>query len=540
MPDAVSSREGFTGTPPKTVQGPDQSREMNRRDFLKHANATAATLSLPFLSLSCAGEPGDSDQGPNFILITADDLNYDSVGCYGCEIPDITPNIDDLAARGMRFTNAHVNIAVCQPSRQSIMTGRYPHRNGGEGFEPIDADVPTLQENLREAGYLNGILGKEIHLQPAGRFCWDFYVTEGQLASGAGIGRSPERYYEYSRTFFETAKDLGRPFFLMANSHDPHRPFAGSAGESRAWGHDLPTFTRQFSGDQVPVPDFLPDLPDVRKELAEYFTSVHRCDQSVGAVMRALEESGFLESTMVMFISDNGISMPFAKANCYLASTKTPWIVTWPGRIRPGTVDSEHLVSGIDYMPTILDAAGIEAVDGMDGFGFLPLLVGKEQPGREYVFTEFHRTSAGREYPMRAVQSKRFGYIFNLWAGKTDPMRMDSTSGLTFRAMQEAASTDPEIAARVRLFEYRVPEEFYDLQNDSGALNNLIDHPDYQSEINEMRRVLGSRMRRTHDPLLSPFLAREWGCSFRSRSERRKGISPGAQLEAHCFGRGGG
>jgi N-sulfoglucosamine sulfohydrolase len=482
---------------------------MNRREFLKYANATAATLSLPLLSLSCAREPGASREAPNFILITADDLNYDSVGCYGCEIPDITPNIDNLAARGMRFTNAHVNIAVCQPSRQSIMTGRYPHRNGAEGFEPIDEEVPTLQENLHNAGYLNGILGKEIHLKPTRKFCWDFFVTEGQLASGAGIGRSPERYYEYSRAFFEMAKDLGQPFFLMANSHDPHRPFAGSAGEAKAWGHDLPTFTRQFRPDQVPVPEFLPDLPDVRKELAEYFTSVYRCDQSVGAVIRALEESGVAENTMVMFISDNGLSMPFAKANCYLASTKTPWIVTWPGKVRPGAVDSDHILSGIDYMATVLDAAGIGAADGMDGFSFLPLLEGKKQEGREYVFTEFHRTSAGREYPMRAVQSERFGYIFNSWAGKTDPMRMDSTGGLTFRAMQEAASTDPEIAARVRFFEYRVPEEFYDLENDPGALNNLIDEPDFRYEADAMRQLLKNRMRRTNDPLLIPFLDRE-------------------------------
>ncbi len=434
---------------------------------------------------------------------------YDSVGCYGCEIPEITPNIDELAARGMRFTNAHVNIAVCQPSRQSVMTGRYPHRNGGEGFEPIDEDVPTLQESLRSAGYLNGIMGKEIHLRPTEKYCWDFYVTEGQLASGVGIGRSPERYYEYSRDFLQLAKDQGRPFFLMANSHDPHRPFAGSADEAEAWGHDLPTFTRQFRGEGVPVPEFLPDLPDIRKELAEYYTSVYRCDQSVGAVIRALEESGLADNTLVMFISDNGISMPFAKANCYLTSTKTPWIVSWPGKIRPGSVDSEHLISGIDFMATVLEAAGIETVEGMDGFSFLPVLAGNVQEGREYVFTEFHRTSAGREYPMRAVQGGRFGYIFNSWAGKTDPMRMDSTSGLTFRAMQEAARTDPEIAARVQLFEHRVPEEFYDLRDDPGALNNLIDDRDFQGEIQEMRRVLEDRMRATNDPLMIPFLNRE-------------------------------
>jgi N-sulfoglucosamine sulfohydrolase len=470
---------------------------MNRRSFIKMMGVASAGYTA---SLGCRlSNIGNSNKLPNFVLITADDLNYDSVGCYGCNIPQITPNIDKLAAHGLKFINAHVNIAVCQPSRQSIMTGSYPHRNGAEGFEPINNDVPTLQENLNKAGYLNGILGKEIHLKPKSKYCWDYYITEGQLSSGAGIGRSPQKYYEYTKTFFKMAKDQSKSFFLMANSHDPHRPFAGSAQEKKSWGHDLPKFTRQFKSDEIPIPNFLPDLPDIKKEVAEYYNSVYRCDQVVGAVVKALEESGLEENTMVMFISDNGMSFPFAKANCYLASTKTPWIVKWPGKVKPDSIDQEHFISGIDYMPTILDTAGIKTVDGIDGFSFLPLLFGEKQQGRRHVFTEFHKTFAGREYPMRCVQNKRFGYIINLWAGKTDPMRMDSTSGLTFKAMQKAANSNPEIAVRVRLFEQRVPKEFYDFEKDPGALHNLISEPQYQDEIEKMRLLLKNQMQKTND-----------------------------------------
>lgn len=480
-------------------------KPLTRRQFV----ATAATaMPVAFAGCQSTGQQKVPIPKPNIVLITADDLNYDSVGCYGCPIPGITPNIDRLARQGIKFTNAHVNIAVCQPSRQSIMTGRYPHRNGAEGFEPIDADVPTLQESLHNAGYLNGILGKEIHLRPKNKYYWDYYITEGELASGAGIGRSPELYAEYSKTFFDLAKDQKKPFFLMANSHDPHRPFAGSAQEFRSWGHDLPKSTRQFTSEEVPIPNFLPDLPKVRKEVAEYYTSVYRCDQTVGAVLKALEESGLAENTMVMFISDNGMATPFGKANCYLNSTKTPWIVTWPGNVSPGLVDSEHFVSGIDYMPTVLDAAGIEPVDNMDGYSFLPLLSGKKQRGRKHVFTEFHKTFARRIFPMRCVQNERFGYIVNFWAGKTDAMRMDSTSGLTFKAMKEAGETDPEIADRVALFEYRVPEEFFDFKKDPGALNNLIADPQYQHEIEKMRRLLEKQMMQTNDPAQQVFLDR--------------------------------
>jgi N-sulfoglucosamine sulfohydrolase len=227
-----------------------------------------------------------------------------------------------------------------------------------------------------------------------------------------------------------------------------------------------------------------------------------------------------------MFISDNGMAVPFAKANCYLNSTKTPWIVRWPGQVKPGTEDSEHLISGIDYMPTILDALGIDAPDGMDGSSFLPLLRGEKQPDRTHAFTEFHYTFARRCFPMRAVQGRRFGYLVNFWAGRTPPMRMDSTSGLSFKAMQEAAKTDPEIAARTKLFEHRVLEEFFDFEKDPHALHNLIDDPAHQEEIKRMRSLLEERMKKTARPrppcLPRPRQARRTRRVHEAAAHRRK------------------
>lgn len=462
------------------------------------------------LVLPAVGEPATTSAAkrPNILLITADDLSADSLGSYGCKVQNITPHLDALAAQGMRFENAHVNIAVCQPSRQSIMTGMYPHRNGGEGFQPINDDVRSLTEALAPQNYLTGILGKEKHLQPKEKFHWDYLAGEAALADGAGIGRSVEKYHSHARKFMEQAVAAGKPFFLMANMHDPHRPFAGSAQELNAWGEDLPKFTRRITEDEIEVPGFLPDLPDIRKEIAEYHTSVHRCDQAVGAILRALKETGQEENTLVMFLSDNGIAVPFAKSNCYLHSTKTPWIVRWPGMVKAGMVDSGHLISGIDYMPTVLDALGLGGLPGMDGASFLPVLQGEKQPGREYAFTEYHRTHSNQRYPMRAIQGKRFGYIVNFWAGRTKPMQMESLSGLTFKAMQEAAKVDPEIAARVELFEHRVLEEFYDFEKDPDALKNLIDAPEYQEDIGKMRAALTQRMKETQDPALEAFLGR--------------------------------
>lgn len=445
----------------------------------------------------------------NVLFITVDDMNYDSPGVYGCAVENITPNIDKLAAEGVRFENAHVTIAVCQPSRSCLMTGRYPHRNGSEGFEPIDLDITTLQEVLHKAGYLNGIMGKESHLDPAEKFCWDVLVKSVDMADGKGIGRNPSLYYRYAMEFFEKARESGRPFFLMANSNDPHRPFAGSDQEKSAWGDDLPSFRRTIEIDEVEIPGFLPDIPEVRQEIAEYYTSVHRCDESVGAVLRALEETGFADNTLVMFLSDNGMAFPFAKTNCYLASTKTPWIVRWPGKVDPGSVDDEHFISGIDFMPTILDAVSLPQVSGMDGASFLPVLMGEKQENRSFAFTEFHQTAARRRFPMRCVQSKQFGYIFNFWSDKETEFRNESQSGRTFRAMEEASSQNLDIAYRVDFFLHRAPEELYNLKDDPNCLKNLINEPEYRLDAERMRCLLLENLRNTNDPALEAFANRD-------------------------------
>ena len=471
--------------------------------LLASASAVVEETSRP---VQPAGSAAGRAQRLNVLLITADDMNYDSPGITGCRVSSITPNLDRLASQGLRFVHAHVTIAVCQPSRSVLMTGRYPHRNGAMGFEAIREDVPTLQESLRAAGYLNGIFAKNKHLAPKSKFCWDVDIGGDAL----GHGRDPALYYKYAKAFFQQAKDAGKPFFLMANSQDPHRPFAGSAQEKQAGERDndppWPKASRYYKPDEVTIPGFLPDLPDVRKEVAEYFTSVHRCDETVGEILRALDETGLADGTVVMFLSDNGMAFPFAKTNCYLASTRTPWIVRWPGQTKPNTVDNEHMISGIDYMATILEAAGLPQVEGMDGRSFVPVLKGEPQGDRDLVHTVFNQTAGKQDFPMRCVQSKRFGYIFNAWSDGKTVFKNESQTGLTFDAMKKAAESNPQIAARVDFFLKRVPEEFYDFEKDPCALKNLIDDPRYAERINELRARLRKTMESTKDPLLAEFM----------------------------------
>lgn len=479
------------------------------QDRIKGISIGLKILTLGLL-IGCSAEKEKTQeyQPINVMLITADDLNYNSVGAYGCTVENITPNIDKLASQGMLFNHAYVNIAICQPSRQSIMTGRYPHRNGAPGFEPIDSDVPTLQEELNKVGYLNGIVGKEEHYKPVEKFMWDFVIREEDVASGMGIGRDPDLYYKYTKAFIARAKTSRKPFFLNVNSHDHHRPLSGIDQELRAWGEDLPKITRVINEDEIAVPDFLPDLPEVRKEIAEYYTSVYRCDQVVGEVLRALDESGFAENTIVMFLSDNGISIPFAKGNCYLNSNKTPWIIRWPGQVPAGSMDSTHFISGIDFMPTVLHALHLSKVPEMDGYSFLPVLKGQEQERRDHVFTQLHKLFSGREYPMRSVQKGDYGYIVNFWSDGDFHFTGDALSGRTYRAMDVAAESDPEIADQVDLLRFRVKEELYDFNVDPDALNNLINEPGYADKKQELKSMLLAEMKKSDDPLTNEFQER--------------------------------
>lgn len=439
----------------------------------------------------------------NVLLLLADDMNYNTIGCFGCPVDDISPNLDRLASEGIRFDNAHVTIAVCQPSRQSMLTGLYPHHNGALGFDPIREDVTTLPEVLREHGYYNGIIGKTAHCAPEHKFAWD-YFRDTHNAQNC-YGRSPYIYGRDAKEFFEEAKAVGKPFFLMANSHDPHRPFAGSEDELKKFYGFHTYATRYYTPEEAWVPGFLPDLPEIREELAQYYSSCHRCDETVGAVLDALEESGMADDTLVIFMSDNGMAFPFSKANCYLNSTKTPFIARWRGHIKPGEWNRKDYIAGIDYTATILEAVGIEQELPGDGRSYLPLLLGKRQEDRDKVFTQFNTTSRKDSYPMRCVQSQRFGYIFNAWADGEICYRNESMTGLTFQAMKEAGEEDNEIAERVRFFQYRCREEFYDFSQDPDALCNLIDDPAHQERIQEFRDCLEAEMRESGDPVLPAY-----------------------------------
>ncbi|WP_129669234.1 sulfatase [Phytoactinopolyspora endophytica] len=440
----------------------------------------------------------------NILFITADDLGADTPGCFGGPA-EVTPALDRLATEGAVFHRGHVPIAVCQPSRSAMLTGRWPHRNGAEGFEPISDGVPLLTDLLRPAGYRAGILGKVNHLQPESRFGWDFVRQQADL----GMGRDPAMYGAATSAFIVAADE--RPWFLMANAHDPHRPFHGSDQERDQYTDDqratIPAPSRVYAAADAPPPGFLPDLPETRREHAEYLSSSRRCDDVLAAVLNALEESGQTSRTLVVFLSDNGMAFPFAKANCYLQSTRTPMIVRWPGRVPPGTEITEPFVSGLDLLPTFCEAAGVAPPGGLDGRSLLPLLLNETHADaeRDHIVTVFHETSRKNRYEMRCVQDHRYGYIWNAWSDGDTTYKAENMQGRTWPAMLDAATTDPALATRTNHYLTRTPEELYRLDIDPYGTHNLADDPAHQTSLQAARSRLHAWMLATGDPLASHY-----------------------------------
>jgi N-sulfoglucosamine sulfohydrolase len=463
------------------------------------------SLIIVFFLSACGDEGiGKKKSEPlqyNILLITADDLDKFSLGCYGSQVEDISPNIDKFASEGIRFENGFINHAICMPSRAIIGTGRYGHNSGAMGFMHIDhaGAGDMIMAILKDQGYKTGVLSKVLHSTPDTSFKWGYIKYQSDL----GFGRDPSLYYQHATEFFAQCKEEGKKFYFMINSDDPHRPYYNPDASNATHGGQKPP-SRLYTPSEVEVPGFVADVPKVREEISWYFNSVKRLDDTFGKVMLALEESGFAENTIVLFLSDNGIAIPFAKANTYFASNRTPWLMKWPGIIDPGQVDDQHFISEVDFLPTILEALQVEAPGNIDGRSFLPVLYGETQVDRDMVYCQIDNKISGGPTPMRSVISKDLIYIFNPWADGERIYR-NNNEGRTMAGMVEAANTDPEIAARVDLFRKRTLEELYDLQKDPDCLNNLIGNPDYDNAYTQMSQEMRDVLVESDDLVLEIF-----------------------------------
>lgn len=443
-----------------------------------------------------------ADASPwNVLLITADDMNADSAGWVGSKL-GATPNLDAFAATAHRFLNAHVTVPICQPGRSAFMTGRVPHRNGALGFQPITPGTPTLVTQLRHAGWFTAVIDKHAHMKPDSEFPWDLKLT--------GSGKNPTLFGEHVTQCIRAAADAKKPFFLNANITDPHRPFYNSEqgktqkrNAKKAARRDSEDQVREFKPDEVTVPSFLEDIPAVRREVAQYFTSIRRFDVSFGQAIAAIQAAGREADTVIVFLSDHGMSFPFSKATVYRNGTWSPMLIRWPKMGQPQR--REEFVSSVDILPTLLEVLGQPSLPGVDGRSWLPLLRGESQPDRDFVITHVNTVSSGKSFPQRCVRTKDFSYQFHAWPDGTPRFRVEAMNGLTFSALAKAAETDSRIKSRVEQLTIGQPEQFFDLRTDPDERVNRIADPIYQAEIDRLRKRLLAHMEKTNDPQWESF-----------------------------------
>jgi N-sulfoglucosamine sulfohydrolase len=472
------------------------------------------------LVVAIAGGAGDAGAGTrrlNLLIITADDMNADSPGWMGSK-RGATPNLDRFAETTFRFEQCHVTAPICQPSRSALMTGRVPHRSGALGFDPIRPDVPTLVELIKNQGYHASVINKSQHMMPQSKFPWDLVLE--------GSGKDPDAVEAHMVQALRAARAAGKPFFINANITDPHRPFPGGVGEGddvRETGVAARRVSREASKTmgarrarleappyhvyrpaEVVVPRFLEDIPLVRQEVAQYFTAVARFDVSFGKVLGALEAAGHADDTLIVFLSDHGMSFPFSKATVYRNGTWAPVLLRWPGLERPGR-DRDNLVSSVDILPTVLELLGIAPPAGLDGRSLVPLVRGESQSGRDHVVTHVNTVASGKIFPQRCVRSTTRSLVFLGWSDGKTTFRAEAMTGLSYRAMARAAQRSAPIKARVEQYLKGTPLSFFDLEHDPDERTNLIDDVRYRPEIERLHALLLAHMERTGDPELTSY-----------------------------------
>ncbi|MFB3828640.1 MAG: sulfatase [Bryobacteraceae bacterium] len=411
---------------------------------------------------------------PNIVVLVADDLSRGTLGCYGDPVVR-TPRIDRLAAEGMRFERAYVTSPQCSPSRSSVFTGRAPHATGMSRLHaPLRSDVPDVVARLEARGYFCGAYRKH-HMGEEFARRLDFY------------GSAQEKF----ETFFDRAPQ-GRPFFLWMGFTDPHRPYRRGIIENP---HD-PARMR--------IPEFLPDTPVVREDLALHYDAITRLDSDCGRVLDILEKRGLAENTLVAFFGDNGMPFPRAKASLYQPGVNVPLLVRWPGRVKPGSV-SRELVSTVDLPATWLEAAGAESIPRAEGRSIAKLLEGAPHEPRRYVFTErnWHDTWD----PARGVVSDRYALIANFrpeasYRGTLDHIWAPWSRGGgpcwdEIVKERKAGRLNPALE---RLFAKPRPlYELYDLESDPGEFRNLAEDQGAGSVLRELQKALSAWMEDTND-----------------------------------------
>jgi len=387
----------------------------------------------------------------DIVVMTTHDIGR-HLHCYGRESV-VSPNLDALAADGVRFTLAFATAPQCSPSRASLASGMYPHNNGVMGLTHAGFDwalaVPHAAAILGEHGFEAHLFGGQ-------------HVT----SHPEGLGfQAVHAIADFEKVLAQKGQD--QRLYLEINFDETHRPYPPAGETPRG----------------LVVPGYLPDGPESVEEMTAVEQTIATMDAAVGRVLLALDHAGRADGAMVVFTTDHGLAMPRAKCTLYDPGLEVALLVRWPAGGLGAGVTGSQLASNIDVLPTLLESCGLPVPAGVQG---QPLF----GPGRDEVFAE--KTFHSYYDPMRCIRTDRYKYIRNFETAFAVEVPADIQAGPIFRS-------DPSRYSRDR----SSITELYDLETDPLEMTNLAGRPEVAKIERELSGRLWSWMRETSDPLLN-------------------------------------
>ncbi|SFI89166.1 sulfatase family protein [Planctomicrobium piriforme] len=476
----------------------------------------------------------------NIVFFITDDESP-TLGCYGDHVA-VSPNIDGLAKDGTLFKNAFATTASCSASRSVVMTGVHNHLNGQYGHEHAFhhffsfADVISLSlpRALADAGYRTGHIGK-MHVAPEEVYHFETYLKANE--------RNTVAMAETCRDFISQQDD--RPFFLYFAPSDPHRGPKEDDASSLELKPNLfgnQPGKKEFPGIQevffdpakVPVPSFLPDTPECRAELAQYYQACARIDQGLGRLIEILKAAGVYEKTLIVFTSDHGIAMPGAKTTVYEPGLRVPFVVRNPYEEKRGVV-SQAMISHVDITPSLLDfavaldreknrpknwknpeeywkergerqtenRAGGHKFNAYHGRSWLQILGAPDAAHNEAIYASHTFHEIQMYYPMRVIRDKKYKLIWNLADGLPFPFASDLWAAPTWQAQYRLGPNAPYGHRTVGEYIHRPRFELYDMEHDPEESVNLASDPHFASVLADYQKRLQDFQSKMQDPWIS-------------------------------------
>ncbi|MCA9424609.1 MAG: sulfatase-like hydrolase/transferase [Candidatus Omnitrophica bacterium] len=425
---------------------------------------------------------------PNIVWITCEDMSP-LAGCYGDPVAR-TPNIDGMAAQGLRYENAFSISGVCAPSRSCLITGMYPTSLGTCHMrcrnQPPDY-VKCFPEYLQKAGY---------------------YCTNNRKED-YNFHTPPTAWNESSnKAHFRNRPDKDQPFFAVFNFTITHESKIGTLPEDLSEGERELLLPEKTDPQSVTLPAVYPDTPVIRKHWAHFYDLIAAMDRQVGEILNQLEEDGLTDNTIVFFYADHGTGAPLFKRWLWDRGTRVPLIIKWPGKIEPGSV-TDRLVSFVDFGPTVLSLAGVPIPEYMQGKAFLGE---QETPERDFVYAARDRMDERLEI-IRSARDKRYRYIRNYKPEVPYDQYLNYPESFPIMQDLRRAHDAGELnEVQLQYFADRKPlEELYDLETDPEEIQNIAGSAEHREDLNRLRGAVDDWMARVHDVGFIPeFQLEEW------------------------------